>query len=214
LERAETFPRRISTPRAPRALLVSAVPTPFTHPAVPLAIAAGLGQRRVPPRLAAAGMLASVLPDVDVVAFRLGIPYSAAYGHRGATHSLAFALLVALAAMALHRALGASRRATFGLVLAAAASHPLLDALTNGGLGVALLWPLSDERFFSPVAPIDVAPISAYRLFTSGAARVFGSEARWVWAPCAMAATAAWMLRRAVALARAGARPGSRSPAP
>lgn len=176
------------------------MPTPFTHPAVPLAIAASFGQRRVPPRLAAAGVLASVLPDVDVVAFRLGIPYSAAFGHRGATHSLAFALLVALAAAALHGKLGASRRAAFAFVLAAAASHPLLDALTNGGLGVALLWPLSDERFFSPVAPIHVAPISAYRLFTSRAVHVFGSEALWVWAPCAALAGVAWIARRAGAV--------------
>jgi inner membrane protein len=183
------------------------VPTPFTHPAVPLAIAVGLGRRTVPPRLAVAGVLASVLPDVDVVAFRLGIPYSDAFGHRGATHSLAFALLVALAATAFHGKLDASRRATFGLVLAAAASHPILDALTNGGLGVALLWPLSDERFFSPVAPIHVAPISAYRLFTSRAVRVFGSEALWVWAPCAIAAGAARIVRRAVAVAAGSTAP-------
>ncbi len=182
------------------------VPTPFTHAAVPLALAAGLGPRLVPPRLAAAGVLASVLPDVDVIAFRLGIPYSASFGHRGATHSLAFALLVALAAAVFPAKLGASRRATFALVLAAAASHPLLDALTNRGLGVALLWPLSDERFFSPVAPIHVAPISAYRLFTPRAVRVFGSEARWVWAPCALLAGTAWVVRRATTVARQPAR--------
>jgi inner membrane protein len=178
------------------------VPTPFTHPAVPLAIAAGLGRARVPLRLAAAGAIASVLPDADVVAFRLGIPYSHPFGHRGASHSLAFAFVVALVAAALHGRLGASRRATFALVLAAAASHPLLDALTDGGLGVALLWPLSDERFFWPFRPIGVSPISPSRLLSARAARVFGSEARWVWAPCAAAALAAWTARRALAWAR------------
>jgi inner membrane protein len=178
------------------------VPTPFTHPAVPLAIAAGLGRARVPVRLAVAGALASVLPDADVVAFRLGIPYSDPFGHRGASHSLAFALIVALLTTMLHERLGSTRRATFAFVLAAAASHPLLDALTDGGLGVALLWPLSDERFFWPFRPIGVSPISPSRLLSARAARVFGSEARWVWAPCAAAALAAWTARRALAWAR------------
>jgi inner membrane protein len=194
-----------STPLTLRALL-RPVPTPFTHPAVPLAIAAGLGRRRIPLPLAAAGVLASVLPDADVVAFSLGIPYSHAFGHRGASHSLAFALAVALVASALHVRLGSTRRATFAFVLAAAASHPLLDALTDGGLGVALLWPLSNERFFSPFRPIGVSPISASRLFSSRAARVFGSEALWVWAPCAVAFGAARTVRRAFAWAHA--RPG------
>jgi inner membrane protein len=173
------------------------MPTSFTHPAVPLAIAAGLGRARIPLRLAAAGAIASVLPDADVVAFRLGIPYSDPFGHRGASHSLAFALLVALLASALHARLGASRRAAFLLVLAAAASHPLLDALTDGGLGVALLWPLSDERFFAPFRPIHVSPISPGRLLSARGARVVSSEALWVWAPCAAAAGVAWGVRRA-----------------
>src|SRR5947208_5485908 len=42
----------------------------------------------------------SVLPDIDVVAFVLGIPYGAPFGHRGAIHSLAFALLVGIAVWA------------------------------------------------------------------------------------------------------------------
>lgn len=173
---------------------------------MPLAIAAGLGRARVPVPLAVAGAIASVLPDADVVAFRLGIPYSDPFGHRGASHSLAFALLVALVATALHERLGSNRRATFAFVLAAAASHPLLDALTDGGLGVALLWPLSDERFFWSFRPIGVSPISPARLFSARAARVFGSEARWVWAPCAAVAATALTVRRAFAWARA--RPG------
>src|SRR5437763_7259784 len=56
-------------------------------------------------KLVARSMLAfsalSLAPDLDVVAFRLGIPYSAPFGHRGATHSIAFAMLAAAAAAAL-----------------------------------------------------------------------------------------------------------------
>ena len=39
----------------------------------------------------------------------------------------------------------------------------LLDTLTDGGYGIALLWPFSDTRFFAPWQPIPVSPIgSAY----------------------------------------------------
>lgn len=40
-------------------------------------------------------LLASVLPDADVLAFSFGIPYEHPLGHRGFTHSILFALLFA-----------------------------------------------------------------------------------------------------------------------
>lgn len=36
----------------------------------------------------------SLLPDADVVGFRFGVPYAAPWGHRGATHSLMFPVIV------------------------------------------------------------------------------------------------------------------------
>ncbi len=44
---------------------------------------------------------------------------------------------------------------------AVVASHGLLDAMTDGGKGVALLWPLTTKRFFFAWRPIPVAPIGA-----------------------------------------------------
>jgi inner membrane protein len=37
-----------------------------------------------------------MLPDLDVVTFKLGIPYASPWGHRGISHSLLLALLAAL----------------------------------------------------------------------------------------------------------------------
>src|SRR5262249_14335862 len=37
----------------------------------------------------------SVLPDIDTLGFHAGVPYGALWGHRGVTHSLLFAALVA-----------------------------------------------------------------------------------------------------------------------
>ena len=105
----------------------------------------------------------SMLPDADVLAFVAGIPYGAPFGHRGASHSLAFALACGLAVGLV------GRRGRLGVLAAAVvASHPLLDALTDGGLGVALLWPLSDQRIFAPWRPIPVAPIGAGFLSARG----------------------------------------------
>src|SRR5882762_5840577 len=76
------------------------MPTVLTHPALPLAVGLGLGRDIIAPRLLVAGVAASVLPDLDVLAFRLGVPYGSALGHRGLTNSLVFAVLVALLGLA------------------------------------------------------------------------------------------------------------------
>jgi inner membrane protein len=108
----------------------------------------------------------SLLPDLDVVGFRLGVHYEDRWGHRGATHSLMFALAVAFGALAVAKVARLPAVRTALIALAVAASHSLLDTLTDGGLGCALLWPFSDERFFAPWTPLPVAPIG--RAFLSG----------------------------------------------
>ena len=140
-----------------------------------VAVGMALGRRYAgerPARLgwAFAGMSAlALLPDADVVAFRLGIPYAAPWGHRGASHSLVFAALLAVG-LALAVRAGGGRGARAGLfAFLALGSHGLLDTLTDGGLGAALLWPFSDVRLFSPVRPLPVAPIARGMLSTRGA---------------------------------------------
>jgi inner membrane protein len=125
----------------------------FGHIAVGLAAGRGLGRPRPLAWMAAFSAL-SMLPDADVIAFVFHIPYAHPFGHRGASHSIAFAALCGLAAFLVRR----DRRLalfTFVVVL----THPLLDMLTDGGLGCALFWPFSNERLFWPVQPIPVAPI-------------------------------------------------------
>jgi inner membrane protein len=164
------------------------VPTILTHAAVPLALAAGLGAGRVPPRLLAAGVVASVLPDLDVIAFRFDIPYASDYGHRGFSHSLAFAVFMGLLVAMAHRPLHATFARTFGVVAVAMASHGLLDLFTNGGLGIALLWPWTGERYFAPVRPLQVSPISLRALLSERGTAVLRSEALWIWIPAGILA--------------------------
>jgi inner membrane protein len=71
----------------------------------------------------------------------------------------------------------------------------LLDALTNGGLGVALAWPFDDKRFFFPWRPIEVSPIGA-GFFSARGLAVIGSELLRVVLPTAILATALLAWRR------------------
>ena len=107
-------------------------------------------------------MVAAIVPDLDVLAFGLGIPYGDALGHRGMTHSLVFSLLLAGCGTFSARALHTTRWTAFAFLFLAVASHGLLDSFTNGGLGCALLWPFSEERFFMPWRGIEVSPIGAH----------------------------------------------------
>lgn len=128
----------------------------------------------------------SMAPDLDVVAFAFGIPYDAPFGHRGASHAIATALLLAGLLAALPRRAGASRPLVFGLVFGVVVSHGLLDTLTDGGRGIALLWPLDDTRYFAAWRPIPVSPIGAGLLSTRGAyvvlVELVAFAPLWLWA--------------------------------
>ncbi len=118
----------------------------------------------------------SLLPDADVLGFRFGVRYADPWGHRGATHSIFFSLVLGTligAAAPLFRLPAVRTGVCAVLVLS---SHALLDTLTDGGLGCALLWPFKLKRYFAPWNPIPVAPIGR-RFFSSAGLRVALAEA-------------------------------------
>lgn len=160
------------------------MPTILSHTVVPLALGAGLGKQFISRRLLICGVACSMLPDLDVLAFRLGIPYANEFGHRGFSHSLLLAFLIAMLGALSWRWLRSDAPRTFGFLFCAAASHPVLDTLTNGGLGIALLWPWSETRYFAPFRPIEVSPIGLSRFLSEQGVHVLASEILWVWLPC------------------------------
>ena len=168
------------------------MPSLITHAVVAVgAVRANRGSRATGAVYAAAAALAC-LPDADVVGFALRVPYDHPYGHRGMTHSLAFAALASLAValpLARRQRLAAVSERSFPLWLllfAVAASHGLLDAFTSGGRGIAFGWPFSNERFFAPWRPILVSPIGLDRFLSVRGVRVLVSEACCVWLPLAV----------------------------
>ncbi len=169
------------------------MPTIMTHAMVPLAIAVAAGRKRIAPSVTIAGMVLAMAPDADVIGFKLGIAYASAWGHRGASHSLMLALAAALLMLAVLRP---PRRGLAGLFLfVSAGSHGLLDAMTSGGLGPALLWPWSEARSFAPMRPIRVSPIGA-GFFSMRGVETLISEAKWVMMPCFALGLCGWALRR------------------
>src|SRR4030095_12115452 len=127
------------------------------------------------------------------------------------THSLFFAAVVgALLAMHVshlthpshrshpshlsHRSHLSHQCALFIWFTALTASHGILDALTNGGRGIAFFAPFSDYRYFFPCQPIQVSPIGV-GFFSARGLRVLASEAGWIWVPSAIIAVSARLFR-------------------
>ena len=112
-------------------------------------------------------------------------------GHRGITHSLAFAAALAALVVAMLRGRGGSRLGAWVLLFAATASHGVLDAMTDGGLGIAFLAPFDDGRYFLPWRPIPVSPIGVSRFFGARGAMVMRAEIVLIWLPALVVALGA-----------------------
>lgn len=127
-----------------------------------------------------------VIPDLDVLAFAFGIPYGDFWGHRGFSHSLVFALILAAIVVGLFfRNFNLTGKHKLLLIIyffLLTASHGFLDAFTNGGLGVAFFAPFDKSRYFLPFTPIRVSPIGPH-FFSSRGLWVLFSEILWVWLP-------------------------------
>jgi inner membrane protein len=156
--------------------------TIYTHAVMGLGIAAVLAPRRPAwPYWVLAGLL-PVLPDLDTLSLS---SYSSVWGHRGFTHSLAFALALGLLAATLTGwYIGASFWRLAVVFFAATISHALLDMVTRGGNGVALWWPVSDERVGS-WGPIPVADL-AFDWPDPRRSRALQAELLYVWLPLAI----------------------------
>jgi inner membrane protein len=172
------------------------LPTLIGHLAVPLAARLGLGGERVGRGLLATSLALSVLPDADVVGVRFGVRYGDFLGHRGFSHSILFALLAAAVCALAWRSRVESPAFVFGLFFVAALSHGVLDAFTNGGLGVAFFSPFDDGRYFAPIRPIDVSPLGLRAVVSRRGLAVLGSELVWLWLPLMSAAALVASRRR------------------
>jgi inner membrane protein len=134
-------------------------------------------------------IVCSILPDADVIGYRwLYIPTYDFFGHRGFFHSPFFAALVSVLIVCIFfrkEVIFSKQWWKYGLYFfILTASHGILYALTNGGNGIALLSPITNERYFFPWTPIEVSPLSVKAFLSQRGLTVLISELLWVWTPC------------------------------
>ncbi len=128
-------------------------------------------------------------------------------GHRGFTHSLIFAGVLAAATAGL-----TFRRFRFrfwplaGILFAITASHAVLDVFTDGGFGIPLFWPLSDHRF-GPCGPIHVADLG-FAFPNPWTSRAIRTELLYVWLPLAVILAIVRACRRYYGTGAANRTPG------
>ena len=164
------------------------MPTIVTHGFVGL-VSGKIFSDSEKPKFRILSLLIPMLPDADVIGFRFGVSYSSMFGHRGFSHSIVFAAIISLiVTLSAFRQFDLGSKKWFRYLayfFLIACSHCILDAFTNGGLGVGLFIPFDASRYFSPFRPIEVSPISLSKFLDGSAFSVVFSEFVWVWIPFA-----------------------------
>jgi inner membrane protein len=170
----------------------------FSHAVAALSLGSLFRWTRPPIKYWLAGALCAAAPDFDSIGFAFGIRYGDVFGHRGFTHSLLFAVILgaAVAGLFFRAEIRAGRGArVWAYLILATASHGLLDAITNGGLGVAFFSPFDTARYFFPFRPVAVSPINVARFFQGRGLQVMASELLWIWLPALIVAGIAEAVR-------------------
>lgn len=103
------------------------------------------------------------VPDVDTLTYLLPLAETHPLGHRGFTHSVFFACILAFVIVRLfYRQFTPVHRQYWGLSLwffLATLSHGLLDALVDSKLGVAFFCPFDTQRYVFTWRPLLDVPI-------------------------------------------------------
>lgn len=157
----------------------------FSHAFVALALGKASHHPVMTWQVVLLGMACSIVPDLDVIGFSFGIRYGDLWGHRGLTHSLFFACLLSatLVRFWYWRTSTSAKTTLCVYFFFCTASHGVLDAMTDGGLGVAFFSPFETSRYFFTYRPVAVSPIGIGDFFTGEAFRILSSEATWIWLP-------------------------------
>jgi inner membrane protein len=174
------------------------MPSAFTHAFVGAALGTLFRRPSPPARFWLAGAACAAAPDLDVIGLWFGVPWGSMLGHRGITHSLAFAVVLGgvVTALLFRAPAWRGHRLAVWLFLAlATASHGLLDAMNTAVTGVAFFAPFDATRYFLPWRPIPVSPF-AFRFFSARGFVVFQAELLMIWLPMAVMAGVAWAIRR------------------
>jgi len=172
------------------------MPSIFSHGIAAFALGKATLFKKQSWKILLLGVVCSMVPDADSIGYFMGVPYSSMWGHRGITHSFFFAFLWALLMMWLFFRSAKPSKGEWWLLLLyfflATASHPILDAMTSGGLGVAFFAPFDNTRYFFPWRPIKVSPMGAKAFFSTRGLKTIQSELLWIWLPSVLVIVWCW----------------------
>jgi len=141
-----------------------------------------MAKAKVSKRLLTFAIISSIIPDLDVIGYYIGIPYESMLGHRGITHSILFALMWSfLLSKSIFKH---SFSLAFPVLLTCTISHSIIDALTTGGRGIGFFIPIISERFFFPTRFIQVSPLQINDIFGPWGIAVLKSEMLYLGLPC------------------------------
>jgi len=175
------------------------MPSVISHTAVAFAAGIAFAPRDVPSHFWSLSIVCSIIHDADVIGFSFGIPYGHFFGHRGFFHSPFFGLLMSIFLVGIFFCDVEifSKQWFFYLIFffLLSASHGILDAFTNGGLGIALLSPFDNTRYFFPWTPIMVSPIGINAFFSKWGLGVIKSELLWIWLPSFLIVVVSTLIR-------------------
>jgi inner membrane protein len=173
------------------------MPSAFAHGLLGASLSSILPRQQRVVWVVAVLAFVAAAPDLDVIAFRLGIPYAHPLGHRGLTHSLFFAAAVSLLSLPVwRRTLDKNAGTAAVLTFLAVASHGVLDAFTDAGLGIGLFIPFDNGRYFAPWRPILTSPLSVSGFVSARGLAILFNEVLWVGFPTFLFLVLVLVIRR------------------
>jgi inner membrane protein len=176
------------------------MPSTISHAAVAIAAGTVFSSRTTPRHFWLVSITCSIIADIDLILFLCGVPYDHFFGHRGFFHSIFFGLLVGIVATkyvsSLERELPGAWIRYCALFCLVSVSHGLLDALSNGSIGIAFFSPFDSTRYFFPWQPISMVRMKVF--LTTWNFSAIRSELFWVWIPSGLVVLIAILVRTMV----------------
>ena len=184
------------------------MPSSFGHALVGLTAKKIVRYDDVSKKFLILSMVCPIIPDLDLVLIQIfNFPYHhVIFGHRYFSHSLTFALILALFVVGFfYKKEKPFSKRWFGLLLyffVVTASHGVLDALTTTEYGVAFFSPFLTTRYFFPISPLLGAPSGA-GFSLKKAFEYIATEILYVWIPCIIAIYGSLLMRKFITKVKA-----------
>lgn len=163
------------------------MPSLISHAVVGLASGIAISGKHPQESVILLCVVSSTFPDVDGLAFTLGIPYGSLFGHRGFFHSISFAFLLNAILLCIGlpyiKPFSHSWFYWYAILSFISLSHGILDGMTEGGVGVAFFAPFSKNRYLLPWKPMIACPLRINDFFSEWGKIAVKSEFLWIWVP-------------------------------